>query len=170
MRGLQLHVQRYFWKNRGNQTSLTWEGGWVPFNPHWAHTSHEGSYSVELTDIWRNITWAYYLRSAGNNWFVQLPHRHEHTCTEQVTGHIKQICTEQFTHRVRVLREELLGPEWKSISHLNTHLKFWREIHYLHAGNERDRPFWCTPPGFVRTSVGGTHFAHGFWGSNLWVQ
>ena len=58
------------------------------------------------THILRNITWANYLWSAGNNWSVQLPHRHQYTWTEQVTVHIKQITTEQFTHRVHVLREE----------------------------------------------------------------
>ena len=40
-------------------------------------------------------------------------HRHEYTCIEQVTAHIKQIRTEQFTDRdrVRVLREEPLQTE-----------------------------------------------------------
>ena len=72
---------------------------------------HEGSYYVELADIWRNITWAYYLRSVSNNGSVHLPHNVEYSCTEQVTVHIKQILTEQFTDRVRVLREEPLRPK-----------------------------------------------------------
>ena len=50
----------------------------------------------------------------GNNWSEHLPHRHEYTCTEQVTVHIKQILTEQFTYCVCVLRDELLGPDWWS--------------------------------------------------------
>ena len=57
----------------------------------------------------------------GNNWPVQLPHRPEYTCTEQVTVHTKQNHREQFTDRVRVLREEQLQPEWKSIS-INIHI------------------------------------------------
>ena len=43
------------------------------------------------SDIWRNNTWVYYLRSVSNNWYVHLTHRQEYTCAEQVTGHIKQI-------------------------------------------------------------------------------
>ena len=112
---------------RQKQISPTWEGGWLTFNPHicrtcWAYTKHEGSYYVELADIWRNNTWA------SINWSIHLTHRHEYTCTEQVTGHIKQIRTEQFTHRVRVLREEPLRPEWRSFSDLNGLLRFWREM------------------------------------------
>ena len=68
---------------------------------------------VELS-VWRKITWAYYLRSVQNNWSVHLINKHEHTCTEQLTVHIKQIRAEQMTYHIRVLKEEQFGLEWEA--------------------------------------------------------
>ena len=100
---------------------------------------HGGNYYVELPDLWRNITWADYLRSVGNKWSVHLPHRHEYTCTEQVTGHMKQIIQNSLL-TVFVSSEKSRSNQSDDLSAIIIHIWGFGGKCTNFAGNKRDRP------------------------------